>query len=236
MTDLQDVPAEARTSGRRRTLRDEQKEATRRKLLDAARVVFQERGFTAATIDDIVEGAGASRGTYYLYFKNKSEVIAELAAEYQADAERLLASLTELTDPTAADLRNWVQSYADLVATHRSTIRSWIQAESAAKDLRTASDAQMSGYLDSLADWIGAVRTSRGLAEDPEVTRTRATALLLQIERLCFFWLIRGWEMDRTIVVDVLADAWQSALGTPAEAAPAKPSTRKATKKKRAAN
>lgn len=40
-------------------------------LLDAARDVFVEKGFAAARLDEVAEKAGVSKGTIYLYFKNK---------------------------------------------------------------------------------------------------------------------------------------------------------------------
>ena len=45
------------------TLREAQKQLTLEKLIDAARGVFHAKGYNAATIDDIVDSAGASRGT-----------------------------------------------------------------------------------------------------------------------------------------------------------------------------
>jgi AcrR family transcriptional regulator len=44
-------------------LREEQKLLTRRLLIGAARTVFAARGYGAATVDDIVKAAGASRAT-----------------------------------------------------------------------------------------------------------------------------------------------------------------------------
>lgn len=43
-------------------------------ILDAARHVFAEKGFTEATVDAIAEAAGVSKGTVYLYFPSKREI------------------------------------------------------------------------------------------------------------------------------------------------------------------
>ncbi len=43
-------------------------------ILDAAYQVFQEEGYTAATMDQIAEHAELAKGTLYLYFKSKEEV------------------------------------------------------------------------------------------------------------------------------------------------------------------
>ena len=54
------------------------REKTREKLLTAARHVFVEKGYHDAKIDDIAERAGVGKGTFYLYFKDKRAVFAEL--------------------------------------------------------------------------------------------------------------------------------------------------------------
>ncbi|MEE2031287.1 TetR/AcrR family transcriptional regulator [Rhodococcus chondri] len=48
--------------------------ATKEKVLDAAVEVFGERGFTAATMAEIVERSGVSVGSIYHHFGGKSEV------------------------------------------------------------------------------------------------------------------------------------------------------------------
>jgi len=52
--------------------------ATRLKLLNAARQIFVEKGFDAATIDDITERADVGKGTFYYYFSDKQDIIADL--------------------------------------------------------------------------------------------------------------------------------------------------------------
>ena len=49
-----------------------------RRLLDAAIVVFDERGYHAARVDDIVRVAETSHGTFYLYFSSKENLFQAL--------------------------------------------------------------------------------------------------------------------------------------------------------------
>src|SRR5450755_4736711 len=46
-------------------------------ILEAARSVFAHKGFNDATVDDIAEAAGLSKGTVYLYFPSKREIYLE---------------------------------------------------------------------------------------------------------------------------------------------------------------
>lgn len=57
-----------------RTKKDVLQEFRKSELLSAARTVFSEKGFHAATIDDIARVAGVAKGTVYLYFKSKNEI------------------------------------------------------------------------------------------------------------------------------------------------------------------
>lgn len=62
-----------------RVARAERKRRERReKVLAAARRVFSEKGYHAASITDIIEAAGIARGTFYLYFESKRAIFAEL--------------------------------------------------------------------------------------------------------------------------------------------------------------
>jgi TetR/AcrR family fatty acid metabolism transcriptional regulator len=47
------------------------------KILEAAVVVFAERGFFQSTISQIAKQAGVADGTIYLYFKNKDDILVQ---------------------------------------------------------------------------------------------------------------------------------------------------------------
>jgi AcrR family transcriptional regulator len=54
--------------------REEKKEGTRRRLLDAASRVFAQRGFAAATLDEIAAAAGLTKGAVYSNFDGKADL------------------------------------------------------------------------------------------------------------------------------------------------------------------
>lgn len=53
--------------------------AARARLLDAAKLIFEEDGFLEARITDIAERAGLSHGSFYHYFDSKEEIFREVA-------------------------------------------------------------------------------------------------------------------------------------------------------------
>jgi len=60
---------------------------TRRALLDAARQVFTEQGFSQTSVADLVERAGSSVGSLYHHFGGKSELFLALWHEHQRTHE-----------------------------------------------------------------------------------------------------------------------------------------------------
>ncbi|SKA95769.1 transcriptional regulator, TetR family [Caloramator quimbayensis] len=50
----------------------------RNKLFDAAYDLFLTKGFSSTAIDDIVKKAGVAKGTFYLYFKDKYDIMDHL--------------------------------------------------------------------------------------------------------------------------------------------------------------
>ncbi|MFD4405190.1 TetR/AcrR family transcriptional regulator [Nocardia sp. NPDC058499] len=57
-------------------------ERTRALLLDAAEEVFAEKGFAAATLDDIAHAAGYTKGAIYKHFSVKEELFLAVSDRY----------------------------------------------------------------------------------------------------------------------------------------------------------
>lgn len=71
----------------------------RRRILDVAAAMFEERGVNRATMEEIAEVAGVARKTVYNYFENKPKLLGEVIEEASAAAA---ASALESLDLTAA--------------------------------------------------------------------------------------------------------------------------------------
>ena len=56
-------------------------DATKKRLFDAAMDLIGERGFTEASVDEIVERAGVAKGTVYYHFSGKAELVEALIAD-----------------------------------------------------------------------------------------------------------------------------------------------------------
>lgn len=71
--------------------RAEQKDQTRQSILDAAAACFAEQGYSGASVADIMERAGVSKGCMYVHFKSKEELFNSMILhEHRMGAERAL--------------------------------------------------------------------------------------------------------------------------------------------------
>ncbi|CUI39186.1 TetR/AcrR family transcriptional regulator [Achromobacter xylosoxidans] len=61
-----------------RLTREQSRDQTRQRLLDAAQSIFLTKGFVAASVEDIAELAGYTRGAFYSNFASKSELFLQL--------------------------------------------------------------------------------------------------------------------------------------------------------------
>ncbi len=93
--------------------------------------MFSARGYHATRVDDIVERAGTSHGTFYRYFASKdaafTALIEQIAAEF-AELAELLPLLTP-TPESRDELVAWLRSYLTLYRRHWPLLRSWIETE-----------------------------------------------------------------------------------------------------------
>ncbi len=93
------------------------RDQARKRILEAARKLFLERGFEAANLDEVAQRAGVAKGTIYRYFDSKAELYVEVLV-WNADAfvERMRQTLDPSLSPQEQVLqtgRFYVRHYAE---------------------------------------------------------------------------------------------------------------------------
>ena len=87
--------------------RSEKVEETRRKLIQAARKAFAEKGYTAASMDDITASVGLTRGALYHTFGDKKgllmAVVDQIDTEMASRAHALAGEAASLWDGLVAE-------------------------------------------------------------------------------------------------------------------------------------
>jgi AcrR family transcriptional regulator len=133
------APANAHTMTRRALA----KQRTRRQLLDAAKRLFNERGYEAATVREIAAAAGLSTGAVFASFSDKADLFGEVILDdCDALAEHLQAGIQEDDTTETALLRLFSQAYAfhrdHLPLVQAAIGHSWMAEPEAARRVRGA--------------------------------------------------------------------------------------------------
>lgn len=112
------------TTAERPRPRTKPPEVRREELMDAAQRLFLEKGFAATSVAEIVEAADVAKGTFYLYFQTKEDVLAALKARFierfceKIDAAAAAASSGSWMHRLDVWIGSCVVGYLDEVALH----------------------------------------------------------------------------------------------------------------------
>lgn len=77
--------------------------STRERILDAAHQLVLEHGFTATTVDAVLEAAGASKGAFFHHFPSKASLGRALVERYAAGDADVLETLMQKAEADSED-------------------------------------------------------------------------------------------------------------------------------------
>ena len=151
-----------------------------RKLLDAAMVAFDRRGYHATRVNDIVEIAKTSHGTFYLYFSNKEDLLRALVAEAAGEAQSLDDALRTLPAqggaPQWEDVHGWIVAYSELWTRYAPLFRAWTDLATIDPELVDLIRSTFTNMSSALAKQIGS--DSSGHIIDPDAAGLATLAML----------------------------------------------------------
>lgn len=175
---------------------------TMRRLLDAGAIVFAERGYHAARVDDVVKAARTSHGTFYLYFTSKEDLFRALAGEVAADMVALAGEFPPLRPDAEgpADLRAWLDRFTELYDRAGPVIRAWTDAEISDSEFGRVGGGLVAEFTGRIAARIRPAAPDL----DPQVA---AMAIVALIERTSYLAANGSLRADRETLLDTLAAA-----------------------------
>lgn len=97
-----------------RITREEKKQLSRRRILDAARDVFFRDGFMLANLDEVATKAGVAKGTLYRYFESKADLYVAVLAENGTGFVKKMREVAESGGP----VRDRLNRLGDFYLTH----------------------------------------------------------------------------------------------------------------------
>lgn len=101
------------------TLHAARKAFARTHICNAARELFHSQGYGATTLDQIAKAAGTRRTTLYSHFRDKAEILEQIADEYQNGLCALIAMLDGPV-PTRPQIEGWIAAMVEFVAAERA--------------------------------------------------------------------------------------------------------------------
>jgi AcrR family transcriptional regulator len=156
---------------------------TVRRLLEAGLIEFEERGFHGVRVDDVVQRAGISHGTFYLYFSNKEDLFQALLRDALHDMEIVAGDFPIVTrdENGRTVLRQWVRKFFKAYATHGTVLRTLSSANAPGE---VFGDGLRLFFRIGEAMTTGMTAASKAAGQQHEHVELTALACLMMLERV----------------------------------------------------
>lgn len=151
------------------------KQATRRRIVEAAAQAFRERGVAETGVDEVMRRAGLTHGGFYAHFRDKSELVGEACMAAFAAAVPNLERIAAARTP-AVRARLLIDSY--LGARHRDNRGSGCLVVAVGADMARLQGPARSGYARGFAQHLDRLAAALRLDADPARNRARVTYLM----------------------------------------------------------
>jgi len=171
------------------------REQVRQKIIQSALQLFNRHGFTAASIDDIMAGAGMTRGGFYSYFQSKSELYAEAISCFVTEKQEIIANADKASDRAMTLLRDYLsrQHFEDL-ATSCPMIGLPNDVSRSDQSVREAQEAALRMMVETF---------QQGMTPDAQASRQVALALA----SLCLGGMVLARAIEDRALADELREA-----------------------------
>lgn len=188
---------------------------TRNRLLAAASDVFTERGFGRATVEDVCDRAGYSRGAFYSNFQSLDELFLALYAERSTELIRAVGSAVAATSD-ALPLADLISRVLDVLPVDRQS--QLLNLEFAAHALRhpevaTALARRRQDLRDALVPILRTGLGAQGTGLSPARFRNMARSIIGIQEGMFLQELLEPGNrtlpaLRRTLLTQVISGTW----------------------------
>ncbi|WP_158244423.1 MULTISPECIES: TetR/AcrR family transcriptional regulator [unclassified Pseudomonas] len=190
------------------TLRAEQQQETRDRLVKATMETISSKGYQSATIDNITSYAGTGRATFYLHFRSKPEALMAGWQEiYMPQMLSLLLKLDGISPASMADIENWVSSLVSFWENSRSIALASNEAIALEPELAKEWFKRIWEVSSQLPSW--SERNNHKI----EDARLRLFMLGTYTEHVLMMWLGGSAPVSRTQIIQSLATQWSTEFG-----------------------
>lgn len=153
----------------------------RERIIETARELFQEKGFDATSVNDLIAAAATHKASFYRYFSNKEEVATEyLRRERDAFAAGLRTLMARSENPEAF-FRTWSALLIRQVKAgkfHGCRVSRLMQTLSTADaELKREASTVIDTWISLIAEFLALHKAARRFRGDPEKTAEKILRL-----------------------------------------------------------
>src|SRR5450756_1195684 len=173
--------------------------ATVQRILDAGAATFAARGYHATSVQDVLEAAGAGRGTFYRHFGDKADLLVSLSRNCMARLTEQVGRFPAAIGDGAA-LQQWIAESLSLHRRYRGVFRALLQARLRHPALEELRASSLEDIFQTFDDALASVDRSRLLD-----VRVGSLLLLSLLDRGPDYNFGTPYDLDEERVVDILA-------------------------------
>ena len=187
---------------------------TMARLRDAAREAFAQNGWANTRVQDIVEIAGVSHGTFYTYYDNRAAILIDLITDTMA-AFITLASEPWDGQDAGREVERIIGGFVDTYSDDAAVMRTWMQAAREEPEFGALYLDLRQRFIDRITEQLDTVVAAghRTPADGPPPA-TIASVLAAMVEHFAYCRSVLGESHDRQDAIDALVLVWGGALNT----------------------
>jgi AcrR family transcriptional regulator len=166
------------------------KQATRRRILDAANELFTEKGFDSTSTRDLASAAGIAAGTVFNYFPTKEAIAMTLVAQALTVAEEEYLQSTHKPESLEEDLFAFIAMQLRHLKPHRTYLEPVLET-ALSPIANSAAASQGESLRVSHLDTVEQLLRKHGQTESP-------SSVLLHLYWTLYTGVLAFWSVDRS--------------------------------------
>ena len=167
---------------------------TKRRIMTSAQKLFHKKGFEATSVREITEAAGCAKGTFYLYFETKLDLLTEISKNLFTEINNIITKeLSTMTDDPFSQIDRLFESFNLCSKADLSLIRFTHTSSNGLMDEAKITETYFNLIISKISQFL-----SRGIERNfRQINPTTYAKMLygLYISRLRILY----WKATRTV-------------------------------------
>ena len=157
-------------------------EAAQREIIEAAETLLRERPFRELTVDEVMRRTGLSRPSFYVYFKDRHELVLRVVQHIGGELFELANRWLQGKGDGPRLLHDALPGVVEVYARHGTVMRALADAAADDPGVEAAYGALVQSFVDETARHIGEEIEAGNISADVDAAET-AKALIWMNER-----------------------------------------------------